>query len=80
MHVEEIREHCIAKPGVTEGFTFNDTALVFKVTGKLFVLLDLSVESRGLCLKCNPELVIVLQEHHPEVTPAWHSNKIIIIF
>ena len=26
MNIEEIREYCIAKPGVTEGFPFNDTA------------------------------------------------------
>ena len=26
MNIEEIREYCIAKPGATEGFPFNDTA------------------------------------------------------
>ena len=31
MNIEEIREYCLAKPAVTEGFPFNDTALVFKV-------------------------------------------------
>ena len=30
MNNEEIREYCINKPAVTEGFPFNDTALVFK--------------------------------------------------
>ena len=75
MDIEEIREYCIAKPGVTEGLPFNDTALVFKVAGKMFALLDLSEESRGLSLKCDPELAIELREQHPEVTPAWHFNK-----
>jgi len=75
MNIEEIREYCIAKPGVTEGFPFNDTALVFKAAGKMFALLDLSVESRGLTLKCDPELAIELREQHTEVTPAWHFNK-----
>lgn len=42
MNIEEIREYCLAKPGLTEGFPFNDTALVFKVMGKMFALLDLS--------------------------------------
>jgi predicted DNA-binding protein (MmcQ/YjbR family) len=36
MNIEEIREYCISKPGVTEGFPFNETALVFKVAGKMF--------------------------------------------
>jgi predicted DNA-binding protein (MmcQ/YjbR family) len=76
MNIEEIREYCIAKPGVTEGLPFNDTALVFKVAGKMFALLDLSEESRGITLKCNPELAIEIREQHPEVTPAWHFNKV----
>ena len=75
MNIEEIREYGRAKKGVTEGFPFNDTALVFKVAGKMFGLLDLSEESRGISLKCYPELAIELREQHPEVTPAWHFNK-----
>ncbi|MCJ7773911.1 MAG: MmcQ/YjbR family DNA-binding protein [Desulfobacterales bacterium] len=76
MNQEEIREYCISKPGVTEGFPFNDTALVFKVAGKMFALLDLSEESRGITLKCDPELAIELREQYSGVTPAWHFNKI----
>lgn len=74
MNYEEIREYCLSKPGVTESFPFNDTALVFKVV-KMFALLDLSEESRGISLKCDPELAIELRERHPEVTGAWHFNK-----
>jgi len=75
MNIEEIRDYCLGKPGVTEGFPFNDTALVFKVAGKMFALLDLSEKARGLTLKCDPELAIELREQHPEVTPAYHFNK-----
>ncbi len=75
MNLEEIREYCIAKPGVTEGFPFNDTALVFKVMGKMFALLDLSEDNHGISLKCDPELAIELREQHNDVTPAYHFNK-----
>ena len=75
MNIEEIRKYCLAKPGVTESFPFNDTALVFKVV-KMFALLDLSEDSRGISLKCDPELAIQLRELHPEVTPAYHFNKV----
>ena len=78
VNLEEIREYCISKPAVTEGFPFNDTALVFKVAGKMFALLDLSEDSRGLSLKCDPEMASELREQHPEVTPAWHFNKVIM--
>jgi predicted DNA-binding protein (MmcQ/YjbR family) len=75
MNVEEIREYCLSKKGVSESLPFNDTALVFKVADKMFALLDLSGEKRGLSLKCDPELALELREHYPEVTPAYHFNK-----
>ena len=78
MNVEEIRKYCISKPAVSEGLPFNDTALVFKVSGKMFALLDLSEESRGISLKCDPKLAVELREQYPEVTPAYHFNKIIM--
>ncbi|MBN2214892.1 MAG: MmcQ/YjbR family DNA-binding protein [Bacteroidales bacterium] len=78
MNNEEIREYCLAKPGVTESLPFNDTALVFKVMDKMFALLDLSEDSRGITLKCDPELALELREQYPEVTPAYHFNKVII--
>ena len=54
MNIEKIRKYCIAKRGVSEEFSFNDTALVFKVAGKMFALPDLSGESRGISLKYEP--------------------------
>jgi len=80
MNNEDIHEYCKSKPGVTEGFPFIDTVLVFKVSGKMFALLDLSEDSRGISLKCDPELTIVLREQHPEVTAAYNFNKFIIPF
>ena len=44
MNIEEIREYCLFKPGVTEGFSFQDTALVFKVGGKMFATLGMENE------------------------------------
>ena len=41
MNIEEFREYCIAKPGVTEEFPFDETTLVFKVMGKMFALTNL---------------------------------------
>jgi len=75
MNVEEIREYCLSKKGVSESLPFNDTALVFKVAGKMFALLDLSGEKKGLSLKCDPDLALELREQYPEVTPAYHFNK-----
>lgn len=74
MNNEEVREYCISLPRVTESFPFNDTALVFKA-GKIFAILDLSDDERGISLKCDPERAIELREMHSEITGAYHLNK-----
>jgi len=75
MNVEEIRSYCLSKEGVIESFPFNDTALVFKVGGKMFALLDLSEDKNGISLKCEPSYAVELRERYPEISEAYHFNK-----
>ena len=74
MNTEEIRNYCLNKREVTESLPFNDTALVFKVNGKMFALLDLESELR-ISLKCDPDLAIDLRERYASVIPGYHFNK-----
>ena len=74
MDVEEIREYCLQKKGVSEGFPFDDTTLVFKVMGKMFALLDLTGK-HDLGLKCEPERALELREHYNSIVPGYHLNK-----
>lgn len=74
MDIEEYREYCIAKPGVTEGFPFGGDTLVFKVMGKMFALCDAD-EFESINLKCDPELAITLREQYEAVNPGYHMNK-----
>jgi predicted DNA-binding protein (MmcQ/YjbR family) len=74
MNVEEIRDYCIRKPGVSEEFPFDDVTLVFKVNGKMFVLVPLEREL-SLSLKCDPELAWQLRERFPAVQAAFHMSK-----
>jgi predicted DNA-binding protein (MmcQ/YjbR family) len=74
LNIEEIRDYCLAKPGVTEGLPFGEDTLVFKVGEKLFLLTSLS-EGDRFNVKCDPELAIELREQHPEVRPGFHMNK-----
>jgi predicted DNA-binding protein (MmcQ/YjbR family) len=74
MNAELIREYCLKKKEVTESFPFNDTALVFKVHGKMFLLLSLET-SLSLSLKCDPEKAINLRERYSSVIPGYHFNK-----
>lgn len=75
MNIEEIREYCLAKPGVTEGFPFDSVTLVFKVINKMFALSSLEGDPPYVNLKCDPERAIELREQYEEVKPGWHMNK-----
>ena len=75
MNIEELRDYCISKPAVTESFPFDESTLVFKVAGKMFLLTDL-VDALSMNIKNTPEKVIELMEHYPSVLPGYHMNKI----
>lgn len=74
MNIEEIREYCIAKEFVEETFPFDQDTLVFKVMGKMFLLISLN-ESNHFNVKCDPEYAIELRERFSEIIPGWHMNK-----
>jgi Uncharacterized protein conserved in bacteria len=74
MNIEDFRQYCISKKGVTEEFPFDEVTLVFKVMGKMFALTDLEGDFT-INLKCDPELAIELRERYPAVIPGYHMNK-----
>lgn len=74
MNIEEFREYCMAKRGVTEGFPFGETTLVFKVMGKMFALTNLEGDWT-VNLKCDPIRAIELREMYPVIQPGYHMNK-----
>jgi len=75
MNIEEIRDYCLSKPAVTEGFPFDETTLVFKVMNKMFALTGLEGDPPYVNLKCDPERAIELRERYEAVQPGWHMNK-----
>jgi predicted DNA-binding protein (MmcQ/YjbR family) len=74
MDIEELREYCISKGGVTEEFPFDETTLVFKVMGKIFMLMPLEGELT-VNLKCDPVRAAELRESYPAVQPGYHMSK-----
>ena len=75
MDIESIREYCLAKKEVEEGFPFGETTLVFKVKGKLFLLVGLDNPVLQFNVKCDPEKAIDWREQYPAVIPGYHMNK-----
>lgn len=74
MNIESFRDYCLAKPGVTEGFPFDERTLVFKVMGKMFALTNVDL-FQSINLKCDPEYAIELRETFQAVTPGYHMSK-----
>ena len=74
MYIDEFREYCIAKKGVTEEFPFDEKVLVFKVMGKMFALTDVD-EFISINLKCDPEEAVLLREQYEGVQPGYHMHK-----
>ena len=74
MHIEEYREYCISKKGVTEELPFGPETLVFKVMGKVFVLTPLDT-FESVNLKCDPEEAVKLREKYYSIIPCYHMNK-----
>ena len=75
MNIEQYRDYCIGKKGVTESFPFDESALVFKVGGKIFALADID-NFQFINLKCNPEKAIELRETFRGIKPGYHMNKV----
>ncbi|MEM8998933.1 MAG: MmcQ/YjbR family DNA-binding protein [Bacteroidota bacterium] len=76
MNVEQFREYCIRKKGVTESFPFDEHTLVFKVMGKMFALVPLERQPPQANLKCDPEEAIVLRETYDgTIMPGYHMSK-----
>lgn len=76
MNVEEFRNLCLRKKGITEEFPFDADTLVFKVMGKMFALVPLERKPPQCNLKCDPERAIELREEYDgDITPGYHMSK-----
>lgn len=74
LNIEMLRDYCLSRKGVTEGFPFGETVLVFKVAGKMFALMSLE-QPCTMNLKCNPGRAVELREQYPDIRSGYHMNK-----
>jgi len=78
MNIEQLRDFCMSKKGVTEHFPFDEVTLVFKVMGKMFALVGLQRWEEGetkVNLKCNPDWAQELRGEYEAINPGFHMNK-----
>jgi len=75
MNIEQIRQYCLSKDEVTEEQPFGPDNIVFKVNGKMFLLLSLSADPLSINVKCDPEKALELRESYDCILPGYHMNK-----
>jgi predicted DNA-binding protein (MmcQ/YjbR family) len=75
MDMETIRKYCLEKKSTTESFPFGESTLVFKVSGKIFLLMSLDSLPLQFNVKCDPEKAEELRESYSSIIPAFHMNK-----
>ncbi len=75
MDAESIRDYCLQKMSATESFPFGADTLVFKVKGKIFLLLALNANPLSFNAKCDADQAIELREKYEFIKPGYHMNK-----
>ena len=76
MYLDEICDFCMALPLVEETQPFGPDHIVYKIKGKMFLLVGIEESPIRFNVKCNPERAIQLREEYPHaVLPGYHMNK-----
>lgn len=75
MDIEQLRNYALERGDVEEGFPFGNEALVFKVKGKMFLLINLGSHPLRFNVKCDPEKAIEWRERYACIVPGYHMNK-----
>lgn len=75
MTIDIIREYCLSRADVEETLPFGPDVIVFKVKGKIFLLLPLETETLQFNVKCDPDKAVELREQYSCVIPGYHMNK-----
>lgn len=76
MNLEALRDFCLKKKGkITEEFPFGNETLVYKIFGKIFILISMDEVPLKINLKCHPERAVELRERYAEIQPGYHMNK-----
>lgn len=75
MDIEQLIDYCLSKKGVEETLPFGPETLVYKVAGKMFLLVGLGGEDLRFNVKCDPDKAVELREQFPCVLPGYHMNK-----
>ena len=76
MHVEWVRDLCLSFDDVEECQPFGPENLVYKIKGKMFLLISLDDIPPRINVKTDPDYSVELREAYPDnILPGFHMNK-----
>ena len=76
MHVEWVRDFCLSFEEVEECQPFGPENLVYKIKGKMFLLISLDEIPPRINVKTDPDRSIELRDAFPDnILPGFHMNK-----
>ncbi len=74
MNLSSLNHFCLSLPGTSCDYPFDENVKAFRVSGKIFALLD-DKSFDTINLKCDPELALQWRNQFPDVQPGYHMNK-----
>lgn len=75
MEIEAVRSYALNKQGTSESLPFGPDTLVFKLGGKMFMLIALDRQPILINLKAEPDKSEMLRDEYAQITPGWHMIK-----
>jgi predicted DNA-binding protein (MmcQ/YjbR family) len=75
MDLEAVAAFALRFPEVTEEQPFGPDVDVYKVDGKVFLLLAPERGQPTISVKCDPGLAVQLRAEYEAVIPGYHLNK-----
>ena len=75
MDLDSVRSYLMTKRGATEEWPFDPETPVYKIMGKMFVLLAPDDAPPRITLKCDPDHALMLRDTYQAVIPGYYMNK-----
>ena len=72
---KEVEDYLLGLPGAKLDYPFGEDVAVYKVSDKMFALVQEKNEPVRISLKCDPKLAETLRQRYETVMPGYHLNK-----
>jgi len=75
MDFDTLKRFLFNLPGARLEFPFGTEVMVYKILGKMFILINWEENPISINLKCDPVYAVELRRENFAITPGYHMNK-----